>query len=667
MPFQWGNERAGKSTMQRRQNTKAHHWKSVYLAAVILLLLGIGIAGGTLSIKGIYNATYAKDMGLAQTGLQHMRNAQTLLEGMSKASFNPAAVTQARGEFSSALVQFTQLHSSLSMVPAISTAIPVYGSRLHAAMHLVPLASSLAQGGIAGCDMLTMLLLKFHDPLNTHGQGLTMADVTTIKGQFGRIRDALSTAVNEAEQVSLSELGFDAHAQQMLALFQHYIPTIRIWLDSSEKLLSILPTFLGVGTPANYLLEILDSTELRPGGGFIGNYGIATLSGGRLTSAHISDTGLLDHQYKAAGHTIAYPPDYLWFYKIMPIPSWSLRDSNLDADFPTAARYGEQNYKLESGGGNDVQGVIAITPVFVQHIFEITGPIAVPEYSEVITAQNLSERIHYHQLGPAGEGSGFVPSADGHSSLRKRFTELLSEHLLARIRSLPTSAMLKLFPLLLNSLHTKDVQVYFNAPSAEQMLQRLGIDATIRSPQSDSLFVVDANAAADKANSFIVYTLHDAVTIDKDGNSIHSATLSYAWTIPGTNYGNDLYQDYVRVYVPPQSILLQQHGWQANDPIDAFGRKVWRGFFTLRYGQTHTITLSWRVPKAAQHDASGWHYRMLVQRQAGVLWTVHTQTTLPSCATKTHTSIGTLSKNKQAMTLTASLNEDMDIGMDYTC
>ena len=170
--------------MQGRQNTKARYWKKVYLAVVVLLLLSIGIAGGTLSIKGMYNATYAKDMTLAQTGLQHMRNAQTLLEDMSKESFNPAAVSKARGEFSSALTQFTQLRSNLSMVPAISTSIPVYGSRLHAAMHLVPLASSLAQAGITGCDILTKLLLKFHDPLSTHGQGLTMTDIRLSRGNL---------------------------------------------------------------------------------------------------------------------------------------------------------------------------------------------------------------------------------------------------------------------------------------------------------------------------------------------------------------------------------------------------------------------------------------------------------------------------------------------------
>ena len=111
------------------------------------------------------------------------------------------------------------------------------------------------------------------------------------------------------------------------------------------------------------------STELRPGGGFLGSYGIATLSGGRLTSAHITDTYLFDNAFKATGHTIPLPPTYSWFDIA---PYWSLRDSNLEADFPTTARYAEENY-LREGGKVPIQGVIAITPAFIEQALDITG------------------------------------------------------------------------------------------------------------------------------------------------------------------------------------------------------------------------------------------------------------------------------------------------------
>src|SRR5205085_1060317 len=152
-------------------------------------------------------------------------------------------------------------------------------------------------------------------------------------------------------------------------------------------------------------------------------------------------------------------------------------------DFPTAAQYGEQTY-VKEGGTVPVQGVIAITPALVKQALVITGPIAVPEYQETVTAQNLVACIHYHQLGgrSAGEGSDLIPSPGGHSSLRKRFTELLAEHFLARVRQLPSVDLAKLLQLMADGVRSKDVQLYFNSSTAENVLHRLQLDAAIQGP-----------------------------------------------------------------------------------------------------------------------------------------------------------------------------------------
>jgi len=98
-----------------------------------------------------------------------------------------------------------------------------------------------------------------------------------------------------------------------------------------------------------------------------------------------------------------------------------------------------------------------------------------------------------------------------------------------------------------------------------------------------------------------------------------------------------------------------------------FDREVWAGSFTLSYGQTSTITLTWTEKGVAKKDAAGWHYQYLVQRQAGTQWTLNVQITLPSCVVRTHTSGGLLSHNRQATTLTRSLTEDTNLGIDFSC
>jgi len=608
---------------------------------------------------------YHRDRALAQAGTEHLRRAESLLATLQANPLDAAAVNQAQQEFAAAEPIFVQIDADLKPLPGISTSIPIYGARLSAALHLASAAIELSRAGITGCDILNILISRLHNPLNIRqGQGLTMADLTTMGQDFHHIETAFNLAIDEINQVHSTDLEFDPHLGQLFATFQKELPTLQAWLVGVDKLLPALPALLGVSTSTNYLIEVLDSTELRPGGGFIGNYGIVTFSGGRLINAHITDVDLLDRPFEAAGKRIPLPPQYSWFN--LTGGDWSLRDSNLEADFPTSARAGELNYMRE-GGNVPVQGVIAITPAFIGHVLEIIGPIDVPEYHETVTAQNLIDRIHFHQLGRAGEGSDVILSPDGHSSLRKRFTELLAEHLLTRVRQLAPSALPRFVQLLVSAVHTKDVQLYFNQGSAEHLLQLLHLDAAIQSPTGDSLLVVDANIAGNKANEFIIATLVDKVTVDTAGNAEHHTTLTYAWTLSGQNYGSPIYKDYVRVYVPADSTLQAQDGWQPRGSGQVFGHEVWAGFFSLTYGKTRSISFTWTVPGVASKDANGWHYHYLIQRQAGMQRMSGLQVMLPACATLTNASGAKMSTGKQGAMFTQSLTEDVNVEVDYVC
>jgi hypothetical protein len=631
---------------------------------ILTLALTYGVGAG-LSVVGYqkYSGNYNRDLSLAQVGMQHLRRAETLLKTLPKNPFDAQSVSQAQHEFAASSAAFGQVDNDLKSLPGITTSVPVYGTRLSAALHVLPLAIEVSQTGITGCNVLNLIISKLHNPLNTQAQGITMADLTVIEKDFQQIKATLTLIVNQVNHLEPSDLQLDPRLGRYLTTFQTDLPQLQAWLETIQRLLPVVPTLLGIGTPANYLIEILDSTELRPGGGFMGNYGIATFSGGRLTATHVTDTYLLDEAYDATGHRIPYPSAYTWFDLA---PSWSLRDSNLDADFPTAAHYAELNYARE-GGNIPVQGVIAITPQLIQRALEITGPINVPEYHETVTEQNLVDRIHYYQVGSGDTASGDAPSPDGLSSVRKRFTALLAEHFLARVRQVSSSVLPRLLQLMISSLRSKDVQVYLNPSSAEKLLQSYHLDSSIQSPRGDGLFVVDANISPSKANSLITNTLNDQIAIDEKGNAIHHTTIRYAWVSKSPVYGSDIYRDYVRVYVPPGSVLQVQNGWQSRGTSTVFGREVWAGFFTLSYGQTDTITLVWRVPGAATKDANGWHYQYLLQRQAGAQWMVRLQVTPPSCGVTTHKWGGLASTSRQGVTPAQPLTEDVNVGNDYNC
>jgi Protein of unknown function (DUF4012) len=632
--------------------------KMLLVGVLLLIVLGSIVSG--LEYR-TYAASYQRDQALAQEGMQHLIKVKELLNTAARNPLDASNVAKMQYEFAAAVRLLTQVHNDLKTVPGAAQALPIYGTRLHAALHLVSLSLALSQAGVAGCDIMNLLLARLYT--RDQAGGITVADLSIIAQRFRDIQASFAVVTNEMGQLQPSDMQADPRISKLVDTFRKDIPTFQLWLDGIGKVLPLVPALLGIGTPVNYFVEVLDSTELRPGGGFIGNYGTVTLSGGLLTDAHITDTDLLDHPFAASGLGIPFPPAYSWFD--IAKGNWGVRDSNLDADFPTAARAAESNYVSE-GGDIPFQGVMAITPVFMQHVLAITGPIAVPEYHEIVSAQNLIERIHYHQLGGGAEGPDNVPAPDGHSSLRKHFIALLAEHFIARISQVAPSHASKFLQLLADSVQTKDLQIYFNNPTVEAQLHNAHLDASIQTAPGDDLFVVDANIASNKANAFITSTLTDSITLDAAGTAFHHATLNYALTGSGQDYGFPLYRDYARVYVPTGSVLQSQNGWEPRGTSDAFSHEVWAGFFTLQYGETRTITLDWHVPHAATYDGHGWHYQETIQRQAGTLWKVHEQVQLPPCAILTNVT-GGIEADTRVAVLGQELTKNTSLAIDYSC
>lgn len=643
-----------------------------------IALFGVGIClvlcalvGTPLSIN--YHADYARDLALAQQGIQHIETAGSLMKGLADNPFNNQAVASARTHFTAATTNFTQLNANLQQLPGIFTIVPHYGSLLTAAQKVAPVAVEMSQAGGIVCDALDVAIARLRDPLNAQSQGITPADLQVISQDFTQVQQLFNQATAQLNQLSPDDLAqLDPRLASAVRLFHTALPQVQDAFQSIQIALSIAPMILGIGTPTTYLIEMLDSTEMRPGGGFIGSYGTLTISGGRLSSLHITDIDLLDKTYQLAGNTTPPVPDaYAWFP--FGYPSWWMRDSNLEADFPTSAKYGEQLYHME-GGTPDVQGVIAITPWLIQDMLKVTGPIDVPEYNETITAANLIDRIHYHQLA-AEEGQDYIPDPSGHSSLRKRFTEILFEHFLARVQQLAsTSAMQKFARLFLDALHTKDIQVYFNNDTAEALLAHEHLASAIEAPATgDSLMLVDANIIANKANYFISTSVQDQVTLDPSGNAHHHTTLTYSWPIkPGGDdaYGHDrkdTYSDYLRIYTPPGSVLGSLQGLSYLSTSTAFGREVWGGNLVFYYGGTYSVTVDWTLPKAATRSATNWHYQDFIERPPGITWQLDVQLTLPSCAKIAGTPSGFTVQKPQRASVKQPLTTDLTLGITYTC
>jgi len=65
-------------------------------------------------------------------------------------------------------------------------------------------------------------------------------------------------------------------------------------LDTYVEVSAQLPAILGLDGPRRYLVLTQDPSELRPGGGFIGSFGIIAFDRGRITERHFQDVFPLD-------------------------------------------------------------------------------------------------------------------------------------------------------------------------------------------------------------------------------------------------------------------------------------------------------------------------------------------------------------------------------------
>jgi len=690
-----------------------------------------GLAGATAGVPAIVQM---------MQGYTHLKNGETLLKSLTTGSLSKATVTQAQAEFAASQQDFTQAHANLARLPGFDYSAPMVGGKIELALKLTALAATFSQMGADACDAGALVVGAISNPFAdtvANGKalatpvpgstavstavpgptftpapptniGLTPANFATIQTKLASVNTLLNDSTAQINALSPSDFSFDAKIAATFGKLKAALPQIKQYLSLAMTILPVAGPLLGIGTPSKYLVELLDSTELRPGGGFIGNYGTMVVSGGILSSLHVTDVDLLDRPFETNGGPGGTPgcisaPQYQWFTSVV-VQCWSLRDSNLSADFPTTAMSGETHYHLE-GGQDQFQGVIAITPWLIEKLIAITGPVTIPEFKApnggpvIVTSTNMVDLIHCAQLCP-GHKSDLVQAVGTGTSQRKIFTADLFKNFLALVKTKLKSDKTAFVKAALDALATKDLQVYFNNPQAEALLTKFHFDSTIQAPKTgDSLMVVDANIIANKANNSFTYTMDDQVSLDNSGTATHHLTLQYTW--PQSSHYEDnafgsygakwMYEAYLRVYVPPQAQLINTTGWYDYlGTAPAHDRQVYTGYVFMDYHSPNpalttgqyplsngplpneiTVTIDYAIPNAATQKGNVWTYPLLIQHQAGhapyALWNI-TETVTPTCGKVTSVAAPwQISAGGTSATLKEALSVDKSYTMTYTC
>ncbi len=425
--------------------------------------------------------------------------------------------------------------------------------------------------------------------------------------QAKRDLDVAATALDDVPRFGLFGPVADA-----VGAFDDQLPPLRSSLERALPVVRVLPDVLGYPTRRSYLFLLQNNTELRPTGGFIGTYGILSFENGEIVSFTTKNVYELDD---AAGAMDSVPPEPLRRY--LAATTWYFRDSNWSPDFPTAAREALRLYDVETKKAHTLDGVIAVTPVFIASLMEATGPLTVQGIR--FTAENLVDTLEYEvEIGYAKKG---IAEQD-----RKQIIASLSAQLFNKLLALPHERWNDLWKILVHDVEQKHVLMYLRGGEEQQLVQSLGWGGEVRSTDGDYLFIVDANLASLKTDPGVRRSITYSVARDGE-DAVATAVITYR--NEGTfNWKSTRYRTYTRVYVPSGSTLLSADGFFTDDKLhngiptqptvgEELGKTVIGGFLSIEPKQERTLTLRYRLPATLAAPLAKGAYSLLLQKQAG--------------------------------------------------
>ncbi len=567
----------------------------------------------------------------------------------STASATPVTPQQmqiAQNDVNAALADFTELHARLSSpdyILQLGMGLPNIGSVLKTAVPLTQIAVDaviMVGKGLPTFAALAKLLKT--SPLSTStttqnsGPLLTSQDIATMQNFIlsaaPQVNDILAVLSQTPPSDIIAAIGkFSSKYAADIGPFLALAPQLPNALATVSQFLQIAPSVLGITNgPVGYLMMTLDNSELRPIGGFQGQYAFITVNGGRVGHISLQDVYLLEPTFE--GFNNMTPQTEYWWLNASG-EGYSLRNSGLAPDFPTSAQYALTQFVNEPlctkwdttnkycagteypqanlipivdsktgaiTGYNStpipMAGFIAIQSTVIAQFLQVSGPINIGcPYNVTVNSSNLIQLIHYFQLNQAGRSKGEKSCVANVSDSTKRFTALLAQILLSQVKSLSKAKLLQFAGILFHDLQTRDIQVYFSQPessgssfpanvAAEKFLSQYGASSQMYIGNQDSLVMSQANFAGDKVDAYLNMGLNDIINLQNDGSATHNLTINYNFHMP--NFPNNptpqqinsilfnagyqnYYAEYRRIYTAPNSTFISSTGFSDPNINDA--------------------------------------------------------------------------------------------------
>jgi len=349
-----------------------------------------------------------------------------------------------------------------------------------------------------------------------------------------------------------------------------------------------------------FLILFQNDMELRPGGGYIGSFGILKMKNGEVEEMHTHDLSNFDARVPD-GIEPPYP-----MKDTLRIASWKMRDSNWSPDFPTNALKADEFYHLGQGGEN-FDGIVAINSDVLRSFLKVTGPVEVPGFPGIYNSENAALNLEY-QVERAFLKQGISLGE------RKSVMNELARVIIEKAKALNASDKLKLAGEIINNLNDKNVQLYFKNEALESRVTDAKWGGAVDSNWNDDyLMMVDANLGSLKSDYYMKRSFDYVVDFSKDVPTAR-LKITYNHSARTKDWMTKDYLTYLRVYVSKGSWLTGSDNLGDIRFGEDLNKKYFGSLFDVKVGETKTVEFDYNLPSSISVDA----YKLLIQRQSGV-------------------------------------------------
>lgn len=406
-------------------------------------------------------------------------------------------------------------------------------------------------------------------------------------------------------------------------------PLIDLFSNSS----GVAPSLLGFNGEKKYLVLFQNNMELRPGGGFIGSYGVLIIKNARVVDFKISDVYTADGQLK--DHV--EPPFAI--RRILPSVHWYLRDSNFDPDFVKSAISASNLYTLETK--DKVDGVIGIDLTFAKDIVSALGPTKVPDYNTTIDESNLFQTTEQQAE------ENFFPG----STQKKDFLSALANSIQLNLKDRKSVPYFLLAQKIGQSLTQKDILFAFKDQNAQNVFTANDWSgslwderATAKGVINDFVGVSEANLGVNKVNYYISRSLSKKTVINSDGTVSSRLEIAYKNSSPKNSKTGGNYKNYIQLVLPQGSTLnaifindnevkiekavtdyfvYEAKGFKPPSGLEVnqtqeLGKDVFGFLVNVPAGEVQTIGIDYNLPDVISKTENTINYSLKVYKQPGV-------------------------------------------------